>query len=179
MTDYKIGDSVWIPRYRQEQKTITCPICFGKKEVTLILGNGDSVALPCSYCALGYESPRGIVVEYTLEPRAELVVITGKTSAEDERGVIVKYQSTGGYIHTGDRVFGTRDEAQAEAEVMAAEERKEQETRTEHIKADKRKSFAWNAGYHMREARRDRKSAEYHEKMAAICKSRVKDKEND
>jgi hypothetical protein len=172
MKDYKVGDSVWIPRYGREQKTITCPICFGKKEVTLILGNGEYVVLPCSYCAQGYEPPGGTVAEYILEPRAELVVITGKETKEGRDGVTVEYKSTGGYIHAEDRVFGTEAEAMAVAREMASEDQKQQDERTEYIKADKRKSFAWNAGYHLREAKRDRESAEYHEKMARVCKER-------
>jgi len=61
---FKIGDVVYFASAGQRQVDIPCPVCFGKREVTLILGNGDSVELPCDYCGKGYDGPRGYVLEY-------------------------------------------------------------------------------------------------------------------
>ncbi len=53
MPKFKVGDTVWVAKCRYEPVQKLCPTCFGKKEVTLILGNGDSVILPCN-SDLGY-----------------------------------------------------------------------------------------------------------------------------
>ena len=58
----KVGDCLWwavVEKHAQVE--IPCPVCYGKRKVNLILGNGDVVALPCTYCSPGYESPRGTV----------------------------------------------------------------------------------------------------------------------
>ncbi len=73
-------------------------------------------------------------------------------------------------------VYATKEEAQIVANEKKAQRDKDQITRTESIKKDVQKSFSWNAHYHMRHAKKDRESAEYHDKMAVICKARIKEK---
>lgn len=59
---FHIGDTVFVPwaNAYQEQRVI-CPICNGKKSVTLILGSGENVPVECDACARGYEGPTGYV----------------------------------------------------------------------------------------------------------------------
>jgi lipoate synthase len=175
MREFNIGDRVWIPRYRQVYTEVQCPVCFGKKLVTVILGNGDEVILPCSNCEHGIGTdPSGTVMEYIVEQRAEPVTITGKEVHEDSDGKKVIYHSSGGYIYYSDKIFETQEEALAESVRLGEADKKDHEEKAEHIKKDKLKSFAWNAGYHLREAKKNRKDAEYHEHMAVLCKARSK-----
>jgi len=80
--------------------------------------------------------------------------------------------------HTYDEkdVWATEGEAQIVANEKKRQLDEDQITRAESIKKDVQKSFSWNAHYHMRHAKKDRESAEYHDKMAVICRSRAKEK---
>ena len=68
----------------------------------------------------------------------------------------------------------TKEEALTAAESKRAVAQEEDRTRIEYIKKDCKKSFAWNAGYHMREYKDKTKQAAYHFEKARICKERSK-----
>lgn len=174
MSKFKVGDTVWIAKCGLESVRKICPTCFGKMEVTLILGNGDSVVLPCKGCAHGIASPTGYISEYEYVVEPECMVISGMTIEINHDKENVRYLN--GYrIYDERDLYATEEEARIEAEKKKVLLEKEQVTRAEYIKKDVQKSFSWNAHYHMRHARKDRESAEYHDKMAVICKARVKE----
>jgi hypothetical protein len=59
---FEIGQKIYVPwasAYLCEM--VQCPICFGKKSVTLILGNGEHVPVECEGCGLGYNGPQGTI----------------------------------------------------------------------------------------------------------------------
>ena len=174
MKQYHVNDTVWLARFNHEQVTKPCPVCFKTRQVTLILGNGDKVILPCNYCERGYIPPSGVITEYEYVAEARQIRITQVDSEETEDGTKYRYHSSPNYYHDdGNLLFDTAEEAQIKSLELKEKYEKEQLTRTENIKKSKHKSFSWNAGYHIGEAKRDRKSAEYHEKMAVICKERA------
>jgi len=174
MPKFKIGDSVWVAKCGLESVRKMCPTCFGKKEVTLILGNDDHVVLPCKGCAPGYDSPRGYISEYEYVTEPEMIVIDGMTIEIDHDKENVRYQ-TQHRIYDEKDIWATEGEAHVVANKKKAQLDKDQVTRAKHIKKDIQKSFSWNANYHMRHAKKDRESAEYHDKMAVICKARMKE----
>jgi hypothetical protein len=165
----KIGDCVWLASYSNQQESETCPVCFGKLTVRLILGNGDEVILPCRTCALGYDPPTGIIKVYKTLPRVESKIITGM----DIDGTTVKYKS-GNWCMDSDMIFDTHEEAMVKAESFAAEEQVRQNTLAIHIKENNNNNYSWNAGYHMQLAKRDRKSAERHERLAILCRAKAR-----
>jgi len=173
---FNIGDSVWVARFAMIPRPVECPVCFGNKQVFVILGNGDEVTTPCSNCGLGYEGPRGFVEEYSKEAEAECVVITGRDIQEDGGKAVVRYRA-GNYSYDDNRVFSTREEAMQCAEGLAAAEKQERETRAEYIKGKNLKSFAWNVGYHLRAVKKAREEIAYHERMAVLCKARARAEE--
>jgi len=173
MKEYKIGDQVWVARAGNEKITKTCPICFGKLKVKLTLGDDSEYELPCDYCGKGFDGPTGVVHEYEYRAEPKLYTITKVSVETTEKGIEREYQSDCWVLHE-DMVFSTREEALSMCEEIKRGRELEQITRAEYIKKDKNKSYAWNAGYHMREAKRKRKDAEYHEKMAVICKEKAK-----
>lgn len=174
MKKYNVGDAVWVARAGYRRVAELCPVCFGKLQVVLTLGNDDTVTLPCDYCGKGYNVPAGTVTEARYSPGAELKTIETVSVSQTTSGETYEYRS-GDYILSPERVFDTKEEALFCCESIAQELNKEQETRTEYIKQYIKKSFSWNAGYHLREARRKEDEAERHRKKAAICKSRGKD----
>jgi hypothetical protein len=174
MPKYKVGDSVWYAKCRWEPIRTLCPTCFGKKKVTLILGNGDQVTLPCEGCGRGYDPPSGYVHEYDYVVEPESIVICGMNVSIDGNKEKVDYRGGYGYVYYEDDLFLTREEALAKAQEKKAELENEQRTRSEYIKKEKQKSFSWNANYHMREAKRMRQQAEYHDGKAILCKAKSK-----
>ena len=173
MPKFKIGDTVWYAQCGIGSVQKTCPTCFGKKEVTLILGNGDLVILPCKGCAPGYDSPRGYISEYEHIAEPEIIVITGMDVRTDLNKETVQYYS-GCRTYDEKDVWATKEEARTVANEKKTKLDEDQVTRAEYVKKDAQKSFSWNAHYHMRHAKKDRESAEYHDKMAVICKARTK-----
>jgi hypothetical protein len=170
---FNIGDVVYNARCQWVSKQVLCPVCFGKCQVTLILGNDDSVVLPCDYCGKGFDNPTGYVGEYDYVVEAELVTITDikvEISSDGE-----KYQYISSYYHYDtENLFIDKEEALARAKELKKLLDEEQQTRVAWIKHDRLKSFSWNAGYHLREAKRNRKDAEYHDQKAILCKQRAK-----
>lgn len=175
---FNIGDVVWAAYFSMQPQQIECPVCFGKRQVVVILGNGDEVITPCSNCGLGYEGPRGFVEEYAQEAGAGCVIITGRTVQEGGGETRVIYKA-GDYSYGADRLFSTCEEAMRSAEGMASEHKKEHETRAEYIKGNKIKSFSWNVGYHLREAKKLKEQIAYHERMAILCKAQAQAEERE
>lgn len=168
---YNVGDKVWYAYYEHTQVQKPCPVCFGNKEVTLILGNRDKVLLPCDYCGHGFEPARGYVTKYEYVAKAEIFFITRIQSETDKVGEKRRYYSGNSYAEVQD-LFDTEEQALVRCAEKVRQQEIEQTTRAYNIKANTLKSYAWNAGYHLSQARRHKKDAEYHDKMAVLCEEK-------
>ena len=177
MKKYSVGDRVWWARCGIRHVTKTCPICFGNRQVTLVLGNEDKVVLPCDYCGKGYNAPTGQIEEYEYIAEVEETTITRVDIHESSGGEKREYHSSSGYWHDdGANLFDTQQEALAACAEIVRQKEKEENTRVEHIKNSVRKTFSWNAGYHLRQAAKCEKEAQFHRERATLCKARVKEK---
>jgi len=144
MPKYSIGDTVWLAKCRHEQVQVQCPTCFGKLKVTLILGNGDHVVLPCRGCEKGYDGPMGYVIEYDYVVEPELVHISGIEIQVNADGENARYRN-GPYVYDEAYLFSTREEAVVRGEDLKRRLDEEQRKRTDYLKKDVRKNFSWNA----------------------------------
>jgi len=174
MGELKVGDMAWIGTFENRESTIPCPICAGKLNVTLILGNGDSVILPCDYCGKGYGEPRGVIREYERIPRADVVVIDEVKVTKNSNGTKVEYATTNHSVFAEEELFASREKAIAYAHTLADEQMRKESTRAEYIKKDTNKTYSWNAGYHLCKAKQSHEQAEYHTRMAILCKAKAK-----
>ena len=169
---YNVGDHVWWAHCGMEKVLQTCPVCAGKLTVTLILGSGEHVVLPCEYCRRGYEASRGFVDGYEYHAVVERVVIESYRSQAGADGETRDYFTRGCYVLYRSDIFDTEEEARERvAQIVAAKnesELKQGRCRKDHSS----RSYAWNAGFHMREAKKARAEAERHEGLAVICKDR-------
>jgi len=170
---YNVGDRVWYAYYEHTQVQKPCPVCFGNKEVTLILGNGDKVLIPCDYCGHGFEPPRGFIIEYEYVAKAELFVITKIESEVDAVSENRRYYSGNHYSGIED-LFDTEEQALVRCAERIKQQELEETTNAYHLKKNHLKSYAWNAGYHLTRAKYYREQAEYHDKKARLCKERTK-----
>jgi hypothetical protein len=177
MNEIKVGDKVWYATFDQREEKVPCPVCYGNKKVIVILGNGDEVEVDCRYCEVGFEGSKGWVKEYTKLPLAECVTITGRRIEENnsKQEIEYHYNSMGSSYRIADpeRMFETEEEAINCAVAMAEEEN---QAKANKPKYKDEKTYAWNAGYHLKRAKDRAKEAEYHAEKAKICKSRSKEK---
>mgnify|MGYP000626793629 CR=1 FL=1 len=162
---FGIGDFVWFACYAVATIEEPCPVCFGKKAVTLILGNGEGWIIPCDYCAKGYMEPRGTVSVSEIGPQVRGYTIDRVSVS----ATAVEYQSDC-QILDGDRTFATRDEAMAKATEIAAAENADRAKARDYAARHNAKGKPWSYGYHMREAKEARARAERHEAMARLAR---------
>jgi hypothetical protein len=171
---FQIGDWCWKPSVRAEKSEEPCPICFGRLEVTLILGNGDQIVTECRYCFVGFDGPFGVVPsnEYYVG-EAQLKQITGIDTRRADDGEL-EYTYWFGGVGTSGPVFKTAEEAN-EFAVMDAEQRRiswQERKLTE--KHREYQSYSSNAGYFLERAEQARKDAERYEAKAKYMKSKAR-----
>jgi hypothetical protein len=58
---FELRQAIWWASCDSIEVTENCPDCFGKKYLTVILGDDSEVKIDCRTCALGYEPPRGYI----------------------------------------------------------------------------------------------------------------------
>lgn len=167
---FKIGDFVWFACYVADDLQRPCPICFGKKAVTLILGNGEAWIIACDYCGKGEISPRGFVTDRGIRPAVRGYTIDRVSVSATE----VEYQSDC-QILSADRTFATREDAMVKATEVAASEQASRDKIIEYGVRHNAKGKPWSAGYHMREAKAARDRAELHERLAHECRAAKKE----
>jgi len=179
MDDIKIGDVLWLATTGQREKIKPCPVCYGKKEVMLILGNGDEVITPCAYCSLGFNPPTGHVHEweYVVEPK--LIVIDSIRKEETATGTKIELYYDRCYATDISKIFKTREDAEIKCAELVKEREIEQNTKAEYLKSNQAKSYSWNVGYYMRNVRDMEKKIEWYKDRARLCKAKSKDGDNE
>jgi hypothetical protein len=177
--EFKVGEQAWFARWTPRKVTIACPVCFGNRSVTVILGDGTQVIAACRYCGAGFDGPQGSTVEYEHDPIAQRVTVR-EVHVDEQRGGAgverrVRYL-LGDEAGWADAEDMFTDEAAALArakartlEVFAWEDSAE---RKRHRKSSALSDAIWAVGYHRREAVKCRKEAERHESRAALARAR-------
>lgn len=171
MKEYHVGDQVWVATFNPSAEVkVTCPVCYGEKKVTLILGNGDSVILPCQHCQQGQNGPTGFVTEQVRSTKAEKVTIDTVRITETMEGQTREYEANGQALPK-ENIFDTETEALEKAKRLAAEWIAEHDP----LKEIPDKSYSWNAGYHLQRMENLRKKLRYHKKRAMLCRAIAND----
>lgn len=177
MSRFKVGDVALAVRVGSMQVVRPCRACNGDRAVTLILGSGEQVRLECGACSKGYHEPTGTETDYEFQAKLTPYQITGIEVVETANGQNVTYRSgtEHGYYTFGEGdLFVSEEEAQAECARKVAEHEAEEERRIGEKVKYTNKNYAWNAAYHLREAKRHEKDAAYHNRKAVILKAKSK-----
>ena len=183
---YKIGDKVWMAQFnRYAMETITCPDCQGDRYLTVIMGDGNIIEMPCSLCEkridFGYDNYScGYKEIHVCKPSVELREITGIEIKNDGSIEYKLLSSTGGhYCPNEDKLFDNKEDAVKESERLAELDRLYQINEVEKRKHDSKRTWAWNVRYHKAEIKRCKSSLEHHERKLYFAKqnNKVKDKE--
>lgn len=161
---FQVGQSVWYSESNRRSELIPCPVCYCKREVTVILGNNERIITPCHYCERGFEGPRGWVEgNWKWTVGANVGKITSIRTELDADGKldVTYYFSGNGHNYT--RCAATREEAIAKGEIDCAEwQAKEDLEKTQYVKKFEYRNYSYNAGYHREEAERAYKSYLHH-----------------
>jgi hypothetical protein len=115
---HSIGDKVWVAGSSYKQTSVLCPSCFGTKEWTIIFGDGSREQCPCQTCKRGWEPGTGYLYFNEWQPTVRLVTI-GSVRFNDEAEYMCEETGLGsGALYRDKDIFGTEEEAQAEAEII-------------------------------------------------------------
>lgn len=166
------GDKIWLAHVRQERINVTCPICFGKLKVTLILGDDSQVEVECDYCGKGFEGPQGYVTTYEFKSDPVQIEITGRGMHQSGIEEVWTYQYSGCYIANSDQLFKTQAEAVVKCVELVAEHEENKAAHAEKRKQYGHKSYTWAAGYHLREIKSHEHQLAWHQQRVQVCKAK-------
>lgn len=166
--EFEIGDYVWLAKTEWKEDKLPCPHCFGKKFLTVILGNDERVTIDCECCRQGYLGSQGTLAvgQYRADVSFERI-----TRKEQRAGEDVNY-SVGGYSIKQNDIFILKEDAQARASEMASDNRAD-EMRRFYAKENSARTWAWNATYHRNNVKRLKQELAYHESKLDVAKSAV------
>lgn len=174
---FKIGDRVFLASTERCEKWVTCPDCFGKGALRVILGDDSQVSIVCECCSRGMDDmcraqSIGRLKTWEYECAVQPIVIDGREIKEGPEGEKVTYYFNSGahqrYIAYGENVFATEAEALDRSTAIAAERDAEEKKRLS-FKEKPHKKWSWHVHYHRREIKDAQKKIAYHEsKLAAI-----------
>lgn len=155
---YQIGDVVWYAARTEQEKTMECPDCCGKKFLTVIFGDDSRVTIDCITCSRGYEPPKGYVTYTTQKSSTRQVGIERMEIGCGEE----KYGFGSCYLADATELFDTEEEAEKRAVELAIEQEKAELARI-NMKGERHRTWAWNATYHRKCIKDAKKSIAYHE----------------
>jgi hypothetical protein len=175
---FNIGDKVYVPKYGTQEVFVTCPHCFGKKYLTVILGDESKVTIDCECCREGYEH-KGKISIWKWGASAEQIPIDGIDSHLENNGKTrTRYhEGTGGCYRLHDEVFATYEEALDFAKGKVAEHDLTEKEEIENKKIYATKTWARNVAYHRDCIKRYEHDLAYHKARLAVAEEKAKEQE--
>ena len=159
---FKIGDTVyWVEASANYGKEIPCPMCFGKRFVTIILGDDSQQKIECGFCQHGCDRASGIAK--TWEPHA--YISSGKiTGFSQKDGPRYEIDYKNKFEH---ELFDNEKDAELVRECKYQEVKEQAEKWfTENFHNCSKKQI-WSAGYHKSCIEREERTIEWHK--ARLC----------
>lgn len=139
---FALGQIVWYASASPHGLVeVPCPVCFGKLEVQLVLGNGETQGIACNACERGYSGPTGVLHERAAVSYIKSGPITGMSMRDGK----MRYEVNGWGC---DEIFATEAEAEARREVLHVQAEKEASSINEHCLSRDKKKLTWSVSYH-------------------------------
>ncbi len=170
---FNIGDTVWFAENIYQEHRVTCTDCFGDLCLTVVMGDGSKVSIPCAGCGshtYGQYS-RGYNIVHQYAPKA----ISGKITAIELKEDSVEYQigMGGGSYRAPKAVFASEQEA-----LIAAAEMAREQTEKAHAdflaKEKPTRTWSWDATYHRGRVRDAERELAYHKAKLSVSKAERK-----
>lgn len=118
MSEFKIGDQVWLARFEGVVSSVECPACGGTGRLRVTFHDETQVSIDCANCARGYEPPTGRVTVHERKAIAYPCVVTGMEITAE--GTEYHLSGGAGYHFRSRDVFSTIEGAEARGAVLAA-----------------------------------------------------------
>ncbi len=168
---FNIGDTVFfIESHIHKTKTIPCPMCYGKLEVTIILGNGEKQLSRCGYCGHGIDAPTGKATTYAHETE----IIGTRVKGISEGGETSWEYHTNSGSKKEYEIYATKEDAIPEHAIREKETKERAQKWFEDSFINAKKSQIWSAGYHKKEIKYYNERIEWHELHLGKIKERTK-----
>ncbi len=168
MPKHNIGDEVYfVESSCNYGLAVPCEMCFGKRKVTVILGNEERVESACGYCSHGIDSPSG--QSKTWQPNASIGFGPIKGIRQGSEGWVYEI---GYHTLNQDELFISREEAEPVMERRLEEERARRKLweRDSFINATKKQ--IWSVGYHRSQIADHKRRMAWHEMRLCMIKER-------
>ena len=152
-----LGDKIyWVESHTHYGKTIPCPMCFGKRFVTIILGDESHTKSECGMCSHGLEYATGYAKTWDAIALIESGIITGMSTRE---GLKYEVDHRSVYAH---ECFDSEDAAipTRETKLKEAEERRDTWFKDSFIQCKKKQ--LWSTGYHRECIKSAERNIEWH-----------------
>ena len=173
MKTYSIGDRVWHASHKTTIERITCPECFGKLYLTVILGDDSKVTIDCAGCASGYGPPKGYVTYYKHD--ADIILVTIDKVEISLDYVEYGFNRVDGFMNIAKdtELFIIKEEAEIRAKELSEEWDKDQLAKI-HQKEKHNHTWSWHVHYHRKQIRDAEKMIEYAKTKLDVAKTRTK-----
>lgn len=176
MSKYQIGDTVWHASMKHSLKAVTCPDCFGRRALRVILGDDSEVVIDCQGCSLGYNPPRGHINVDVYEAEPDTLLIDRVELQQVNGEVVALYSGEGRYHAKESDLFTTEVEARERAKALAIEH---SETAAQNLKRKEKDThtWAWNVTYHRRCIKQATRDLAYHTSKLEVALVKRKEPE--
>ena len=145
---FNIDDKVWFAATYPIEKREVCPDCFGKKVLTVILGDDSRVSIDCSGCSAGYEPPRGYIIYWEKSTKVRQVIINRVEIQVDK----IEYGFSSSCYTNEENLFFDKEDAEKRAKELAEIYNKEELDRISS-KEKSNRTWAWNVHYYRKQIR--------------------------
>lgn len=175
---FNIGDKVFVPKCGMTRVYETCPHCFGKQYLTVILGDDSRVTIDCDCCKEQFEST-GKVAIYKWQSGVEQIIINGVESYQVGEKIKFRYRngaSCNYRTYDEDEVFSTKEDAQAAADIKTAEHEVSEQQNFEGKKKYAHKSWANHVAYFRNMLKHTEDEAERYRKLLSVAESKQRTK---
>jgi hypothetical protein len=184
---FKIDDLVYIPSFDVEENNIVCLECYGKKYLTVILGNGEQVTIDCVACASGFDNPTGYVKVYDHIPKVKSASIVGINISKDNVSYNISLDSSNSkgdfYSYTTvaeeNELFSIREMAEIESIKMSADWKTKEEIRLLNNKEHNKRDWSWHVHYYRSKIREAEKDLIRYKAKLEVAKNKTKEEKSD
>ena len=156
---FAFGQTVFCPEASAyADHMVPCPICFGQKFATLILGNGERQEVECDACRRGFGSPSGTFNEHRVASRVDEGCVTGMQWDKHHERWRVEVDGRG-----RNEVFASREVAEAMRAAMHEDCEAQRVKMFESNMLGHKQKLTWSAHYHRTCLAEARRKVAYHE----------------
>ena len=174
---FNLEDRVWHASRTNVEERVVCPECFGKKYLTVILGDDSQVTIDCAGCASGYDPPKGYVTYRKQDVDVSQVTIDRVEINPDYVEYGFDRVGYGIRIAKDTEIFATKEEAEIRAKELAEEWNQVQLDRI-HQKKKNDRTWAWHVHDYRKQIREAEKTIEYATAKLDAAAAHVKQKED-